>query len=152
MTDPLTPRFPGTATALVVDDVGVARRVAFRLLSETGYRVFEAADAVEALEVLEQAGGRVDLVLVDVVLGGVSGVDLIKLIRARWLLPAVVYMSAHPAEILVREGLNDPRVVFLAKPFTRDELLAAITRALASRPRRDAEGHGAPRREEDGGL
>jgi CheY-like chemotaxis protein len=136
----LTPPFPGTAAALVVDDVGVARRVAFRLLSEAGYRVFEAADAIEALEVLEQARGRIDLILVDVVLGEVTGVDLVKLIRARWEIPAIVYMSAYPAEILVREGLEDPKVVFLAKPFTRDELLAAIGRALGTSFRRDREG------------
>ena len=135
MGDPLIPRFPGTASALVVDDVGVVRRLAFRILTEAGYRVFEAADAAEALEVLQQANGRVDLIIVDVVLGAVSGVDLVKLIRSRWEGPAVVYMSAHPAEILVREGLDDPRVVFLAKPFTRDELLAAIRRAASRIPR-----------------
>jgi two-component system cell cycle sensor histidine kinase/response regulator CckA len=142
------PRFPGSASALVVDDVGVARRVAFRLLSEAGYRVFEAADAAEALEVLEQAGGRMDLILVDVVLHGVSGVDLVKLVRSRWAIPAIVYMSAHPAEILVREGLDDPRVVFLAKPFTRDELLAAVSRALAPFPRSDREGNQARQAED----
>jgi DNA-binding response OmpR family regulator len=114
----------------VVDDVGIVRQLAFRLLSEAGLRVFEAASAVEALEVLEMARGRIDLVLVDVLLGEVSGVDLVRLIRQRWPEPRIVYMSAHPAEVLVREGLENANVRFLAKPFTRDELNAAIRNAL----------------------
>jgi two-component system, cell cycle sensor histidine kinase and response regulator CckA len=125
-------RFPGTRTVLVVDDVGIVRQLAFRLLSEAGFRVFEAANAVEALEVLEMARGRVDLILVDVVLGEVNGVDLVRLIRRKWPEPHIVYMSAHPAEVLVREGLANPTVLFLAKPFTRDELFSAIRDALGS--------------------
>jgi CheY-like chemotaxis protein len=133
--------FPGTTAALVVDDVGIVRKLTFRLLSEAGFRVFEAASAVEALEVLHMARGRIDLILVDVVLGEVNGVDLVRLIRERWSDPQIVFMSAHPAEVLVREGLEDPTVVFLAKPFTRDELMVAIGRALqATRSRREASG------------
>jgi CheY-like chemotaxis protein len=131
-------RFPGARTALVVDDVGIVRQLAFRLLSEAGVRVFEAANAVEALEVLEMARGRVDLILVDVVLGEVNGVDLVRLIRQKWTEPRIVYMSAHPAEILVREGLAMPTVLFLAKPFTRDELFNIIREALGG-SRRDGE-------------
>ncbi|HET8625703.1 MAG TPA: response regulator [Gemmatimonadales bacterium] len=136
MPDPHDPRppFPGTTTALVVDDVGIVRRLAFRLLSEAGLRVFEAATAVEALEVLEMARGRIDLVLVDVILGEINGVDFVRLIRERWAGPRIVFMSAHPAEVLVREGLDNPNVLFLAKPFTRDELLQVIRRALRRSP------------------
>ena len=130
-------RFPGATTALVVDDIGIVRHLAFRLLSEAGLRVFEAANAVEALEVLEMARGRVDLILVDVVLGEVNGVDLVRLIRQKWSEPRIVYMSAHPAEVLVREGLANPNVLFLAKPFTRDELLGVIREALGSARRAD---------------
>src|SRR5687768_561451 len=122
--------FPGSTTALVVDDVGIVRQLAFRLLSEAGLRVFAAASAGEAREGLEMARGRIDLVLVDVVLGEVNGVDLVRLIRQKWSEPRIVYMSAHPAEVLVREGLDNPTVRFLAKPFTRDELIDAIRLAL----------------------
>ena len=124
------PTFPGTTTALVVDDVGIVRQLAFRLLSEAGLRVFEAASAAEAMEVLEMARGRVDLILVDVILGEVNGVDLVRLIRQEWPESRIVFMSAHPAEVLVREGLDNPNVMFLAKPFTRDELFAVIRQAL----------------------
>lgn len=117
---------------LVVDDAGVVRRLAYRLLSEAGYRVFEAGSAVEALEVMSLAQGRVDVVLIDVVMPEVNGVDLARLVRERAPASSIVFMSAFPAEILVREGLSDLRVRFLAKPFTREELLGAV--ADAERP------------------
>lgn len=141
--NPATPDLPLIRTVLVVDDARVVRRLAFRVLSESGYRVFEAAGAVEAIEVLAMLRGHVDLVLVDVVMPEVNGVDLVRLIREEWDWPAILFMSAHPAEVLAREGLKDLRVHFLAKPFTRDELLGAIERALAAHANR-----GAPRQQE----
>ena len=138
--DPSASDIPLIRTVLVVDDAGVVRRLSFRVLSESGFRVFEAAGAVEALDVLEMVHGRLDLVLVDVVMPEVNGVDLVRLIRERWEHPAILFMSAHPAEVLAREGLKDLRVQFLAKPFTRDELLGAIERALKVHA-----GGGAPR-------
>jgi CheY-like chemotaxis protein len=73
--DSSTPNIPLIRTVLVVDDAGVVRRLSFRVLSESGFRVFEAASAVEALEVLAMLHGHVDLVLVDVVMPEVNGVD-----------------------------------------------------------------------------
>ena len=133
-----TPDIPLVRTVLVVDDAGVVRRLSFRVLSEAGFRVFEAASAVEALEVLAMLHGRIDLVLVDVVMPEVNGVDLVRLIREQWDYPAILFMSAFPAEVLAREGLKDLRVEFLAKPFTRDELLRAIERTLQVHSRASA--------------
>ena len=124
----------GTQTILVVDDVGVVRKVAFHLLSEAGYRVFEASSAAEALEVLATARQPINLVIVDVVLPEVNGVDLARIILDEWPSTRILFMSAFPAEILVREGLEHPTVRFLAKPFTRDELLAKVVEALKSAP------------------
>jgi CheY-like chemotaxis protein len=50
---------------LVVDDEAVSRQVAYRILSEEGFRVLEAATGVETLDILRQANGRVDLLLLD---------------------------------------------------------------------------------------
>jgi two-component system, cell cycle sensor histidine kinase and response regulator CckA len=125
-----TSDIPLIRTVLVVDDAGVVRRISFRVLSEAGYRVFEAASAVEALEVLRMLRGHVDLVLVDVIMPEVNGVDLVRMIRERWHEPSILFMSAYPAEVLASQGLKDLRVQFLAKPFTRDELLGAAHRAI----------------------
>lgn len=124
------PELPAGRTVLVVDDGALVRRLAYRLLTESGYRVFEAGDASEALEVLALAAGRIELALVDVVLPDVNGVDLARMIRASAPAVSVVFMSAFPAEVLVAAGLRDPAVQFLAKPFTRGELLRSVERAL----------------------
>jgi two-component system cell cycle sensor histidine kinase/response regulator CckA len=117
-------------TVLVVDDVRLARRIAVRILSEEGYRVLEADGADEALEVLSEARGRVDLVLLDVVMPNRDGVALTKSIREEWPDQRLLYMSGHPAEIMARHGLKDLNVPFLAKPYTRVELLTKVRSAL----------------------
>ena len=81
---------------------------------------------------LSTARQPVNLVIVDVVMPEINGVDLVRLIREEWPSVHVLFMSAFPAEILVREGLEHPNVLFLAKPFTRDELLAKVKAALRS--------------------
>jgi len=119
-----------TVTILVVDDRNMARRIASRILSEEGYRVLEADGAEEALEVLAQARGRVDLVVLDVVLHNSDGVALGNAIREQWPHRRLLYMSAFPAEVMMHYGLRTFDVPFLAKPFTRNELIAKVEEAL----------------------
>ncbi|HKT59966.1 MAG TPA: response regulator [Gemmatimonadales bacterium] len=114
------------ATILVVDDERVARRLLYRVLTEDGYRVFEAASAEEAMAVLELAHCYVHLIMLDVVMPEVDGVELGRRILTRWPSLRLLYMSAYPAEILVQRGLADPQVHFLAKPFTHDELMSKV--------------------------
>lgn len=118
-------------TILVVDDRHMARRIASRILSEEGYRVLEADGTEEAMEVLAQARGRVDLVLLDIVLHHGDGVALGREVHAEWPDQALLYMSAFPAEVMAQYGLETLDVPFLAKPFTRAELLAKVNEALA---------------------
>jgi CheY-like chemotaxis protein len=121
------------ATILVVDDERVARRLLYRVLSEQGYRVFEAASAEEAMGVLELAHRYVHLIMLDVVMPGVDGVQLGRRILDRWPPLRLLYMSAHPAEVLVQHGLTDPQVHFLPKPFTHDELTSKLEVAIDRR-------------------
>jgi CheY-like chemotaxis protein len=133
---PVSFPFPRPATTvLVVDDETVSRRVASRTLSEEGYRVLEATSCVEALDVLGQARRRVDLVLVDVVMPDCDGVALARQALERWPDQRILYMSAHPAEVLVQHGLMALDVPFLAKPYSRSELLAKVHQALERRQR-----------------
>jgi two-component system cell cycle sensor histidine kinase/response regulator CckA len=104
--------------------------MAHRLLSEWGFRVFEAETGEEAMEVLETARAGVQLVIVDVVMPLADGVQVTRHIQERWPGQRVLYMSAHPAEVLAQYGLAELDVPFLAKPFTRDELLTKVSAAL----------------------
>jgi len=117
-------------TVLVVDDRGMARRIASRILSEEGFRVLEADGMGEALEVLAQARGRLDLVMLDVVMSDGDGVKLARQIQEEWPDQRVLFMSGFAAEVLARYGLKELDVPFLAKPFTRSELLAKVRETL----------------------
>jgi CheY-like chemotaxis protein len=116
-------------TILVVDDERVSRRLASRIFSEQGYRLLEADGAVEALNVLSQAPGRVDLVVLDVVMPGCNGVELGRRVQELWPGQRIMYMSAHPAEA-VRQGVPTSGVPYLHKPYTHDEALAKVREAL----------------------
>jgi two-component system cell cycle sensor histidine kinase/response regulator CckA len=126
--------FPRPATTiLVVDDQRFARRVAYRILSEAGYRVLEAEDSEEALDALRIIRGRVDLLMIDVVLPGLDGVELANHVREEWPDRRILFMSAYAAEVLAEHGLAYLDVPFLAKPYTRGEVRAKVREALERR-------------------
>jgi len=127
---PLSPVVPGAITLLIVDDVDVVRRSTARMLSEEGYRVFEAGSVDEALEVLTTSRRSLDLALLDVVMPDVDGISFARLLQDRWPETRVLYISAHGAEIMAQEGLCDLDAPFLAKPFTRRELVWKVQEVL----------------------
>ena len=130
----MTPELPTPyATALVVDDERISRHVAYRMLREEGMRVLEAESAVEAMDVLRLTPGRIDIVLIDVVMPDTDGVELAEQILAQRPGQRILFMSAHHAEVLAEHGLTDLNVLFLAKPFTRDELMTKVREAMERR-------------------
>jgi DNA-binding response OmpR family regulator len=122
---------------LVVDDEPVVRRLTHRLLNEEGYRVFEAADAHEALLVLRTARQAINLVILDAVMPRTNGAELGLRILEGWPDQRLLFMSAHPAEVLNSLGLDHLSYPFLAKPFTRDELFAKVLEGLRHVPERE---------------
>ncbi|HYF39217.1 MAG TPA: response regulator [Gemmatimonadales bacterium] len=125
------PDVRSSPSILVIDDQATVRRMAHRLLSEWGFRVFEAESGEEAMEVLQTAKSAIELVIVDVVIPSHDGVQVSRRILERWPQQRILYMSAYPAEVLAEHGLAELKVPFLAKPFTRDELLNKVSDALA---------------------
>ncbi len=121
---------PPYVTALVVDDERISRHVASRMLRELGLRVLEADGAEEALDVFRISQHPIDLVLLDVVMPETDGVELAEQILAHQPGQRIIFMSAHPAEVLAEHGLQDLEVLFLAKPYTMDELLAKVRQAM----------------------
>ncbi len=126
------PNVPGPPSILVIDDEPAVRRTARLFLSEWGFRVLEAEHGEEAMAELAMVSSGVQLVIVDIVLPMEDGVKVAQRILERWPGQPILYMSAHPAEVLFRHGLSDQHPAFLAKPFTRDELLQKVQAALES--------------------
>jgi two-component system cell cycle sensor histidine kinase/response regulator CckA len=122
-----------------VDDERVSRHVASRMLRELGMRVLEADGAEEALDVFRISRHPIDLVLLDVVMPETDGVELADRILAHRPAQRIIFMSAHPAEVLAEHGLHDLDVVFLAKPYTMDELRSKVRQVMGrwseARPR-----------------
>jgi two-component system, cell cycle sensor histidine kinase and response regulator CckA len=131
---PAVPLQRGTAAILVVDDEPMIRALARRALELYGYEVFEAEDGEAALEVMRSdAGERVNLAVLDVVMPGMDGRELEELLRRQQPRIGVLYISGHTGDELARRLLLDASVPFLQKPFPPDELVERVQEILALR-------------------
>jgi PAS domain S-box-containing protein len=122
----------GTGTVLVIEDEEGVRELAGRILTGRGYHVLEARHGTEALARLERSGGRVDLVLTDVVVPDMATDELERGLRAEADLP-ILYMSGYSREEVIHRKLIRPDDPFLQKPFTADELVESVGRTLHGR-------------------
>ncbi|MCC7015476.1 MAG: response regulator [Planctomycetes bacterium] len=113
---------------LLVDDDSLVRDVVKKMLAPHGWTWSEAADAPVALELLE-GDARFDVVLLDVTMPGMSGLEALARIRVRWPTLPVVLMSGYSGEVAEDRGLEPD--AFVHKPFTAATLLSAIQAALA---------------------
>ena len=120
----------GTETVLLVEDEAIVRTLAEAILTRKGYTVVCAADGASALELLPGGEVQVDLLLTDVVMPGMDGMQLYE--RARALQPdlRVVFMSGYTDNVLTPQGVLDGRFVFLRKPFTVNGLATRVREAL----------------------
>lgn len=127
----VTPRPPLHGTVLLVEDERAVRLVVERALRRGGMDVITASDGEVALEALGDA--RIDVLVSDVVMPGIDGVELLAAIRTRRPGLPVVLMSGY-AEPPQRRALDNAGAIFLAKPFAADDLLDAVSAALAAQP------------------
>jgi PAS domain S-box-containing protein len=119
-----------TLTVLVADDEAALRTAASRVLRAGGYKVIEAANGEEAMAMAAAWPGRIDVLLTDVVMPGVGGVELVARISAIDPTIRVVYMSGYPQSHLEAMGGLAGGHAFVDKPFGLDALLAAVQGAL----------------------
>jgi two-component system, cell cycle sensor histidine kinase and response regulator CckA len=123
------PRAAGTV--LVVEDEVSVRRLACRVLRARGYRVLEAGEGGEALRLLRQHEGPVDLVLTDIIMPGLSGPALVE----RLLLDAphlkVLYITGYSEEAIRQQGVLPAGGALLEKPFTAHQLAERVRGVLA---------------------
>lgn len=112
---------------LAVEDDAAVRGLLVRLLQDDGYEVFEADDALGAMEHL--GANPPDLVLLDVVLPGVDGLDLLRRIRRKSTVP-IIMLTGRTDEADRIEGLRSGADDYVLKPFSPGELVARVESVL----------------------
>src|SRR5215469_6663594 len=117
------------STILYVDDNEDLRQVTAMLLSSAGYEVIEAESGAEALNLLE-AGASADLLLTDLTMPQISGMQLAAEVRQRWPFFKVIFVTASYEAAALLSGET-----VVKKPYTVEELCAAITQALGNSDR-----------------
>ena len=115
-------------TILLVEDEPAVRQLFSQALMRAGYRVHEARNGNEAMQLFEQHGDSVDLVLTDMRMPFMGGADLARELRSRRQTLKLLCISGYPGGTDL-EFSDD----FLAKPFSRDQLLAKV-REILDRP------------------
>ncbi len=122
----------GRETILVVEDEAEVRQILVQALTGFGYRVYEAADGVDALSLLRSENGRIELVLTDVVMPRMGGMELCQAARA--ITPGVRFLfSSGYTEDSVHVGfVKKEGIFFLAKPYGIDTLARKVREVLDS--------------------
>jgi len=122
---------------IVVEDDHAVRIMMGRVLRRAGYDVVETSSAEQALESIESSQDGFqrapDLLITDVVMGECSGPSLVLGLRQRWLDLPVLFVSGYTDDMLGDEHTTGGETMFLGKPFTPDELLAAVATVLQQR-------------------
>lgn len=123
------------STVLVVEDDEDLLQVTSRILRAQGYRVIEAAHGLEALEVVQRDGAP-DLLVTDLVMPTMTGIELLRRLEEEGPLPPVLLTSGFRPDFLLDWHRDPADFPFLEKPWTMDELVAEVRRLMPvpSRP------------------
>src|SRR5256714_3072488 len=120
----------GSETILLVEDEEAVRGLTSRILEKQGYRVIPAQHGREAMDIVANEEGHIDLVLTDIVMPGMNGRGLVE--RLAGIRPRIksLYMSGYTDDDIVRRGFIEPSKSFLQKPFTSEALLQTVRKVL----------------------
>jgi PAS domain S-box-containing protein len=121
-------------TILVVEDDDAVRRPIRRMLEVNGYQVLEAHGADEALQIVRQESGRIDLVLTDIVMPRMSGRELANRLAVLHPSIRILYMSGHVDDPTVMEATDKGSRSFIQKPFS-GSVLARKVQQILDRPK-----------------
>jgi PAS domain S-box-containing protein len=120
----------GTETILLAEDDNAIRALIVRLLTRSGYKIIAADRGEAALELARALPGEIHLLVTDVVMPGMSGVDLWQLLREQRPRCRVLFLSGWASDAIVRHGVIDSNTPFLQKPFTAESLIRSIREVL----------------------
>jgi PAS domain S-box-containing protein len=117
-------------TILVVEDEEALREVARRIFTRNGYHVITAASGPEAIQIVRAHHGDIHLLVTDVVMPHMLGKEVSEQIRAIKPRIEVLFMSGYALRVLTSQGMLDPDVALVKKPFTEVELMGTAAQIL----------------------
>jgi DNA-binding NtrC family response regulator len=117
----------GKIRVLVVDDEEVVRLGYRRVLSQDGFSVMAAGNGTEALDMMD--GGSFDVVLLDMRMPGMDGMEVLRAIKERWPQSEVVVVTGYPSIDTAKEAVKLGAYDYLAKPVVPEAVIRATTGA-----------------------
>lgn len=122
---------PSGIRAVLAEDEELLRQVVSRMLERSGITVVQTANGEEALGQFERPVSSFDLLVTDIVMPGMNGIELAERVLARHPGTRVLYVSGYIDAASIDLAKPGVRATFLPKPFTRDQLLAAVNGLFA---------------------
>jgi two-component system, cell cycle sensor histidine kinase and response regulator CckA len=120
----------GTETILLIEDDHQVRSVVLRILKAKGYRVLPAGDGLEALSISKIHGNDVDLILTDVIMPGLTGPEVVGLIREKCARTKALFMSGYTDHAVLRDDALQIGMNFIQKPFAPEALARKVREVL----------------------
>lgn len=121
-----------SAVVLLVEDEEAVRRGGKRMLETRGYTVHEAGSGIEALEIMDELDGAVDIVVSDVVMPEMDGPTLLRELRKTYPDLKFIFVSGYAEDAFARNLPADAKFGFLPKPFSLKQLAVAVREMLDS--------------------
>jgi len=129
---PETGETPGRKTVLIVDDHAIIVNLTKRVLTDQGYQVITAPDSVQALERYDRERPAIDLLVTDVTMPVMDGVELHRRLSKKIPALRVLFMSGFSADYLNRPGFSGEGKYFVQKPFSIDDFSRKVREALGA--------------------
>ena len=120
----------GDETILIVEDEEEVRKLARRILEKQGYSVLETLNGEDALLACETCKSPIHLMLTDIVMPGMNGSELAKLLKPLYPEIKILYMSGYTDNAIARQGVLEKGVNYIQKPFTVEGLARKVREVL----------------------
>jgi len=120
----------GQGAILLVEDEEAVRAFASRALASRGYTVLEAETGLDALRVVEESNGKIDLIVSDVIMPEMDGPSMLTELRKRGLKAKVIFVSGYADDAFAKNLPEGSEFTFLPKPFTLKQLIETVKGAM----------------------
>ncbi|MCK5688091.1 response regulator, partial [Myxococcota bacterium] len=117
-------------TILLVEDQEMVRKLVIAVLSRAGYRVLSCESAARAIDIVDENPDTIDLILTDIVLRGMSGAEMVQVLKKKGIEIKALYMSGFTGGALDKYEIPKDELAFLEKPFSPEVLSRKVREVL----------------------